>query len=211
MLVYVYMLEHLNVQFFNQSQVYVCNLETCLVCTYTGHLWSSRSLRDSIRLMHVTKYVRVFSLLYLDCRRFNKKTTFGTSAFEISPICTLGCYNNLTYCCHGRCVCFHFFSFWSGWVSQTYILLSFVLFALFGQFSPFLIFIHAVLLHGSKKKNLTYCLHVCTCFHIKQCELTPLVSWINSMYKTLERYRTCNYNSQEATPTTENEVSIQSS
>jgi hypothetical protein len=73
MLVYVYMLEHLNVQFFNQSQVYVCNLETCLVCTYTGHLWSSRSLRDSIRLMHVTKYVRVFSLLYLDCRRFNKK------------------------------------------------------------------------------------------------------------------------------------------
>ncbi|XP_047085532.1 MADS-box transcription factor 1-like [Lolium rigidum] len=29
------------------------------------------------------------------------------------------------------------------------------------------------------------------------------------MYKTLERYRTCNYNSQEATPTTENEINYE--
>jgi hypothetical protein len=42
-------------------------------------------------------------------------------------------------------------------------------------------------------------------------KLINCLSYVNSMYKTLERYRTCNYNSHEANPPLENEVSISSS
>ncbi|VAI09159.1 unnamed protein product [Triticum turgidum subsp. durum] len=40
-------------------------------------------------------------------------------------------------------------------------------------------------------------------------KLIHLLSYVNSMYKILERYRTCNHNSPEATPSVENEINYQ--